>query len=49
MRPTGDTGKYTIATQIRDGKVQVIVNALNKDDEYLNFLKISGRRDRSGS
>ncbi len=42
MRPTGDTGKYTIATQVRDGKVQVIVNALNKDDEYLNFLNLSG-------
>ncbi len=42
MRPTGDTGKYTIATQIRDGQVQVIVNALNKEDEYLNFLTLSG-------
>ncbi len=42
MRPTGDTGKYSIATQVRGGEVQVIVNALDKDDAYLNFLKMSG-------
>lgn len=41
MRPTGDTGKFTIATQIRDGEVQVIVNALNKDDTFLNFLDMN--------
>lgn len=42
MRPTGDTGKYSIATQVKNGEVQVIVNALDKDDAYLNFLKLSG-------
>jgi Mg-chelatase subunit ChlD len=42
MRPTGDTGKYSIATQVRNGQVQVIVNALDKDDAYLNFLRLSG-------
>jgi len=42
MRPTGDTGKFSIATQVRSGEVQVIVNALDKDDAYLNFLKMSG-------
>lgn len=42
MRPTGDTGKFTIATQQRGGEVQVIVNALDKDDAYLNFLRLSG-------
>ncbi len=41
MRPTGDTGKFSIATQVRNGQVQVIVNALDKDDAYLNFLRIS--------
>ncbi len=40
MRPTGDTGKFSIATQVRDGKVEVIVNALSKDDEFLNFLEM---------
>ena len=42
MRPTGDTGKFTIATQIRDGEVQIIVNALSKEDSFLNFLNMSG-------
>lgn len=41
MRPTGDTGKFTIATQVRDGEVQVVVNALNKDDTFLNFLDMN--------
>ncbi|MFK8114945.1 MAG: VWA domain-containing protein [Rubripirellula sp.] len=41
MRPTGDTGKYTIATQVRDGEVQVVVNALNKDDTFMNFLEMN--------
>jgi len=42
MRPTGDTGKFSIATQVRSGEVQIIVNALDKDDDYLNFLKMNG-------
>lgn len=42
MRPTGDTGKFTIATQVRDGEVQVVVNALSKDDSFLNFLNMNG-------
>lgn len=41
MRPTGDTGKFTIATQVRQGEVQVVVNALNKDDTFLNFLDMN--------
>ncbi|OUW87246.1 MAG: hypothetical protein CBD74_01855 [Saprospirales bacterium TMED214] len=41
MRPTGDTGKYTLATQLRDGEVQVVVNALSKEDSFLNFLNMS--------
>lgn len=40
MRPTGDTGKFTIASQVRDGEVQVIMNALNKDDTFQNFLDV---------
>ena len=40
MRPTGDTGKFTLATQLRDGEVQVVVNALSKEDSFLNFLNM---------
>ena len=41
MRPTGDTGKFNIATVNRDGEVQVVVNALDDDDEFLNFLDMN--------
>ena len=41
MRPTGDTGKFTISTQSRDGEVQVVVNALDQNDDFLNFLPMN--------
>lgn len=41
MRPTGDTGKFTIATSVKDGQVQVVVNALAKDDSFLDFLEMN--------
>ena len=34
--PTGDTGNFTVATDVRDGKTQVVVTALDADDEFLN-------------
>jgi hypothetical protein len=41
MRPTGDQGKFSLATEVQDGKVQLVVTALDKDDEFLNFLDMS--------
>ncbi|MBC8354589.1 MAG: VWA domain-containing protein [Planctomycetes bacterium] len=41
MRPVNDDGKFTVATDVRDGKVSVIVTALDKDDEFLNLLNMS--------
>ncbi len=38
MRPTKSDAKFTVATNIADGKVQVIVNALNQENDFLNFL-----------
>jgi Mg-chelatase subunit ChlD len=40
MRPQGDQGKFAIDTNLRDGRVKVVVTALDKDDEFLNFLKM---------
>lgn len=40
MRPAGETGQFSIASSFRDGRVQVVVNALSKDDNYLNFLEM---------
>jgi len=42
MRPVGDTGKFTLSTDVEDGKVKVVVTALDKDDEFLNFLNLGG-------
>ena len=41
MRPAGTSGKFTVATDIADGQVRVVVNALDKNDEFLNFLNMS--------
>jgi hypothetical protein len=42
MRPTGDTGKFTVATEVQGGKTRVIVSALDKDDEFLNLQTMTG-------
>jgi uncharacterized membrane protein len=42
MRPINEDGKFTVATDIKDGKARVVVTALDKDDEFLNFLTMSG-------
>ena len=36
MRPTGDAGNFTVATDVRDGKTEVVVTAMDADDEFLN-------------
>jgi len=43
MRPPGDDGQYTVATELVDGQVEVIVTALDKDDEFRNFLDLAGK------
>lgn len=42
MRPVNESGKFTVATDVKDGKVRVVVTALDNDDEFLNFLEMSG-------
>ncbi|HEX5444096.1 MAG TPA: VWA domain-containing protein [Pirellulales bacterium] len=42
MRPAGDEGKFTVATDVENGQVKVFVTALDKDDEFLNFLDVGG-------
>lgn len=37
MRPSGDTGNFTVATDVQGNKTRVIVTALDKDDEFLNY------------
>ena len=42
MRPAGDLGKFTVATDVEQGQVKVFVTALDKDEEFLNFLDLGG-------
>lgn len=42
MRPTGDTGKFTVATEVQGSKTRVIVSALDKEDEFLNYQAMDG-------
>ncbi len=38
MRPTKSDAKFTVASNVNNGRVEVVVNALNQDDQFLNFL-----------
>jgi uncharacterized membrane protein len=38
MRPTKSDAKFSVATNVGEGRVEVVVNALNQEDEFLNFL-----------
>ena len=42
MRPTGDAGNFSVATNVRDGKTQVVITALDDDDQFLNNQSMSG-------
>ena len=42
MRPSGNSGKFTVAADIGSEKVRLVVTALDKDDEFLNFLNMAG-------
>ena len=42
MRPVNELGDFTVATDVKDGKVRVVVTALKTDGDYLNFLNMSG-------
>jgi uncharacterized membrane protein len=41
MRPVNEQADFSIATDVKDGKVRVVVTALKKDGEFLNFLDMS--------
>ena len=41
MRPTGDTGNFTVATDVRDGKTEIVVTALDAEENFLNKQSIT--------
>ncbi|MBN2215770.1 MAG: VWA domain-containing protein [Pirellulales bacterium] len=42
MRPTGGSGKFLVTTHVDGEQGEVILNALDKNDEFLNFLSPAG-------
>lgn len=40
MRPTGDTGNFSVATTVEDGKTRVVIDALDKDEEFINVASM---------
>jgi hypothetical protein len=42
MRPTTGDGKLTMFAEARDGKLRAVVTALDKDDQFMNFLALRG-------
>lgn len=42
MRPTGNTGDFVLATEQRDGKTRVIIDAIDKDDQFVNVHSMTG-------
>lgn len=43
MRPVQEEANFHVATDVRDGKVRLVVTALDKNDEFLNFLEIQAK------
>ncbi len=41
MRPAGESGNFTMATMVRDGEVQVVINAMDQEQDFLNFLEMN--------
>lgn len=42
MRPSGGDTNFIVASDVKDGQVEVVVTALDKDDAFLNFLDLKG-------
>ena len=43
MRPITQSANFSVATEVKDGIAEVVVTALDEEDNFLNFLDISGR------
>ena len=42
MRPSGEQGNYSITTQTDGGQTQIVVDALDDEDEFVNELSLFG-------
>ncbi|NQU21076.1 MAG: VWA domain-containing protein, partial [Candidatus Nealsonbacteria bacterium] len=42
MRPSGGADEFSIVSEVADGEVRMIINALDKKDNYINYLNMTG-------
>ena len=42
MRPSGGADEFSVISEVAEGEVRMIINALDKDDEYINYLNMTG-------
>ncbi len=42
MRPSGSSGKFTTTFEPQEGRMRVVITALDNNDKFLNFLTMSG-------
>ncbi len=42
MRPVAEQGKFSVATDVRDGQAHVVVTSLDNEEQFQNFLSMSG-------
>lgn len=42
MRPAEDDEQFDVATTVRDGKVRVVITALDEENQFTNFLGLTG-------
>lgn len=42
MRPVAEQGKFSVATDVRDGQAQVVITSLDSEEQFQNFLSMSG-------
>ncbi|HEY1067212.1 MAG TPA: hypothetical protein VGE52_13920, partial [Pirellulales bacterium] len=41
MRPSGETGRYSLNTQRRDGRIEIVVDAQDAEKGFLNFQSMT--------
>lgn len=42
MRPITETGEFTVSADVKDGVARIVVTAVDKDEQFLNFLQMGG-------
>lgn len=43
MRPITEDANFSVAAEVKDGVAQIVITALNENDEFLDFLEMAGR------